>query len=1232
MDPISLTASFITIIGLTTEATSYLKELKHGSEDRVRLREEVRSIQCLLEILKDRVEDSDVLKSDLSSIQSLKLPGGPLDQLTNALQQLKKKLAPGDGLVHKPRPLLWPLQKKEVKDLIDTIERQKSAFTLAIQNDHIEISLNMRSRVASIDDNVTLIKVRQEYDHLKDDHRMILDWLVPANFWTRQQDVTRTRTRDTGTWLLEDSVYRLWLQAGAGKTVLASLVIESLCDTVHHTRGAVAFIYCNYKERTQQTLDYLVSSLIRQLVESHHELLEDLSLLYNRHSGKGTRPSGQELLGTLGSFAKNIDPLFLVVDALDECDTIGGIRSALPSELQKLLPKARFFFTSRYLTEIEHLFNGCARLEIRASDQDIRRYISSQVACESRLAKHIEKDHSLLKDVEEAIIQKSAGMFLLARLHLGALATKHTRKALRSALQSLPIEVDRTYEETLRRINDQNHDDVSLAKQVLVWVFHARNPLTLKELQHAIAAIHLDGETDIDDEDLPDGDILVSVCAGIITVDQESGQVRLVHYTAQDYLERNPVIHPASAQAQMTETCITYLSLDNIGQKPCVDFEDLLARCELYPFVQYAAENWGNHARGDAEETCRESILKFLSKADLRGSAHTISISVKYIYLQFEQIEDGSEISALASAAGFGLTNVVRYLLKQGHDVDTADRFGVTALHRAAEKGHVDVMRTLMLAGANIHKSDQRGHNPLCSVASSGFDEAVELLLDAGASIKQKSRYWGSVLKAATRGGHISTVGLLLDRGADIHVERGILKGAVMSAAAPMIKFISKKMDAARKRHDIDAALLFYLKNGYLSGPSTVECMEALINEGANPHATTANADAPIHLAAKRQSADAVKVLLSCGVDPDLGTNSGDTALHRAAFLGSIETAEALLDHGANIAARNNSRGTVFHACLRGTAHYGMVSFLLRYGVPIHGADLLGRTPLHEAARRGYGSIVKLLVDEGADLTLKNHKGWTPLEDAAASEQASVVEVLLEHHGMVRSPNVNILLKSAHLRRAVSKQDDSEAERLLGDPQIYINTSDHEGRTALHDAAKHGQIEIAKALLERGASVNAKIVRSGLIGRAWSEMACVTPLHYAARNGHVEIVNILLNHGAKLNVTGHSLGTPFLPAVQHGHLSVVKLLLKHNRKASGSDKVDARGHLQVAAFGGHKDVVRLLLENGDDEARDTEIGRMALVTAIRREDYSIADLLREYGFKLSQREWNGDQRGSDRQR
>lgn len=60
--------------------------------------------------------------------------------------------------------------------------------------------------------------------------------------------------------------------------------------------------------------------------------------------------------------------------------------------------------------------------------------------------------------------------FLLAQLHIGALATKNTRKALRSALQFLPIELNTTYDDALYRINDQNNEDASLAKNVLMWV------------------------------------------------------------------------------------------------------------------------------------------------------------------------------------------------------------------------------------------------------------------------------------------------------------------------------------------------------------------------------------------------------------------------------------------------------------------------------------------------------------------------------------------------------------------------------------------------------------------------------------------------------------------------------------------------------------------------------------------------------------------------------------------
>ena len=66
----------------------------------------------------------------------------------------------------------------------------------------------------------------------------------------------------------------------------------------------------------------------------------------------------------------------------------------------------------------------------------------------------------------------------------------------------------------MKRIDDQSEEDVCLAKDILTWVYHAINPLTIDELQHALATSNLEGDKVIDEEDLTDTEILVSICAG----------------------------------------------------------------------------------------------------------------------------------------------------------------------------------------------------------------------------------------------------------------------------------------------------------------------------------------------------------------------------------------------------------------------------------------------------------------------------------------------------------------------------------------------------------------------------------------------------------------------------------------------------------------------------------------------------------------------------------------------
>jgi len=139
-DPLSTVASIIAVLQLAAKTTQYVKDLKHGSSDRVRLRDELRSTVCLLEMLKDRIEDSEETTEAAEtlkpmSMKSLAGSDGPLSLFKRILEEIAEKLAPQERLRQLSRPFTWPFDKKDVAELLLSLERLKSHFSLVMQND-----------------------------------------------------------------------------------------------------------------------------------------------------------------------------------------------------------------------------------------------------------------------------------------------------------------------------------------------------------------------------------------------------------------------------------------------------------------------------------------------------------------------------------------------------------------------------------------------------------------------------------------------------------------------------------------------------------------------------------------------------------------------------------------------------------------------------------------------------------------------------------------------------------------------------------------------------------------------------------------------------------------------------------------------------------------------------------------------------------------------------------------
>ena len=127
-----------------------------------------------------------------------------------------------------------------------------------------------------------------------------------------------------------------------------------------------------------------------------------------------------------------------------------------------------------------------------------------------------------------------SGRFLLAQLHLSSLSDETTAKAIKSALKNLPKgteALDTAYREVLNRIQAQKARFRDPAKLALSWIVFAARQLSVLELQHALAIE--EDSCELDEDNLPEMDEVLSGCAGLVTVDEDSGIVRLVHYTTQ---------------------------------------------------------------------------------------------------------------------------------------------------------------------------------------------------------------------------------------------------------------------------------------------------------------------------------------------------------------------------------------------------------------------------------------------------------------------------------------------------------------------------------------------------------------------------------------------------------------------------------------------------------------------------------------------------------------------------
>jgi len=423
------------------------------------------------------------------------------------------------------------------------------------------------------------------------------------------------------------------------------------------------------------------------------------------------------------------------------------------------------------------------------------------------------------------------------------------------------------------------------------------------------------------------------------------------------------------------------------------------------------------------------------------------------------------------------------------------------------------------------------GYSPLGVAIDCGRVDLVECLLAAGAN---------------PHGGSISTtaLGLAAERGAVEIVQLLLLRG--INVNEPVSR-------------DHWTALLSAIQGGHKS------VVELLVTVGANVNIWS-RGETPILLAAKCEERDIYHYLYPL--------------VNTSIRLCADRDGDRLLQSSHKRRIRAQNRPVEKSIAMASEGNVAEVNRAIEIGVEIDELGAQGHTALMAAAYYGHKSIVKILLEAGANPHLLSDddglgEGMTALMFAAesffASNRQAIIKLLIAGGADVNQRGAGG--KTAIFYAALAGSGYQDCVEMLIDAGADLDLRDNRGNTVLMlVAAAENNYQILNLLIQAGASTTGlesiqliQAATAGNIDRVQSILATKVNLDLdrgaaigkAAAAGHTEIVKLLIQAGANVNLSDRAGFTPIASAAYSGHGQIVKLL------------IDAGADIQAPASGSH---------------------------------------------------------------
>src|SRR6267142_2815749 len=717
---------------------------------------------------------------------------------------------------------------------------------------------------------------------------------------------------------------------------ISSTIVEHLqlmCTTGLVTVG---YFYANFRERAKQEVRGLLSSLLTQLSTQSDRLCHIISSLHASHKRGLVQPSENALAQCLREMLEdpNQAPVFIVVDALDECPNSEGLPTPreqalmIVKELVELnLQHLHLCITSHPEIDIRRVLDPLKPYSVSLHDEagqieDIARYVESVVRSDAMMREWPEQEKKL---VINTLAKNTGGMYVLIvvahhisfscddrRFRWASCQLKTLRRTplqkIPSALKALPKSLDEAYERKLQGIDEEKWE---YAHRIFQFLTVSARPLYIQEVAE-VFSINIDEEaTGIPEfnarwrEKDPELAVL-SACSSLIAVVEAYGEqvVQFSHFSVQEYLTSDRLrdqgstrlsryhVLPRPAHTFVARACLSVLlQLNSRIHKNSIK--------GMFPLATYAAEHWVGHAQcGDVSSLIEDGMNSLFEDKSCFAAWIWVYDIDNSSGLHMDSNTPGiPETSSLYYAALCGFVGIVKRLVdSHPEDVHTLGHDGATPLHAALRNGHSGVAQLLLRHKADANARDNKDETPLHIASRRGDKTAVDFLIASGAKMNHELTHELTALHVAAEHGHYNVVDSLLNHGA--------------------------KVDA-KDRHD-RTPLHLAAEHG------KVGVARLLLQRRADVDAREVSQQSPLHMASSGGQLEAVRALLDFKADVDARDGEGWTALHLAAYNGDLKVAELLLTRGATWDIKNNDGNTPFEVASE--SHHTEVARMLPQG------------------------------------------------------------------------------------------------------------------------------------------------------------------------------------------------------------------------------------------------------------------------------------------------------------